>query len=204
MQQAIAQVIGPLLEPHFSTYSYGFRPGRRATMAHEEIQEAYREGPRYAADGDLRSFFDTVNHHLLGNRLARRSTDRRVLRRIGRYVRVGVILSDGGREPAPWGIPQDGPLSLPLANVRLDDLDAELERRGRRYARHADDVLIVIRSQRAAERVVHSISRCIERRLQLRINPAKTKAAGRSVLHLSWLREKKGDRFIFHMSPASP
>jgi RNA-directed DNA polymerase len=177
IQQAIAQVIGPLFEPHFSTYSYGFRPGRRARMALAEMEDAHREGLRYAADCDLKSFFDTVNHSLLMNRLARRIADRRVLRLVGRYLRAGVIFPDGSRERTVCGVPQGGPLSPLLANVMLDDLDKELARRGLRFARYADDFLIFVRSQRAAERVLGSISRCIEGRLRRRINPNKSKAA---------------------------
>lgn len=177
IQQAIAQVIGPLFEPHFSTHSYGFRPGRNARMALEDMVEAHRDGLRFAADCDLKSFFDTVNHGLLMNRLARRIADRRVLRLIGRSLRAGGILPDGSREPTTCGVPQGGPLSPLLANVMLDDLDKELERRGLRFARYADDFLIFVRSQRAAQRVLRSISRFIERRLRLRINPIKTRVA---------------------------
>jgi RNA-directed DNA polymerase len=177
IQQAIAQVIGPLFEPHFSTYSYGFRPGRRARMALAEMEEAHREGLRYGADCDLKSFFDTVNHSLLMNRLAKRISDRRVLRLIGRYLRARIILPDGRREPTSCGVPQGGPLSPLLANVMLDDLDKELERRGLRFARYADDFLIFVRSQRAATRVLRSISRFIEGHLRLRVNPSKSKAA---------------------------
>jgi RNA-directed DNA polymerase len=176
IQQAIAQVIGPLFEPHFSTHSYGFRPGRSARMALKEMVDAHRRGLRYAADCDLKSFFDTVNHDLLMNRLARRIADRRVLRLIGRYLRAEVILPDSSREPTPCGVPQGGPLSPLLANVMLDDLDGELERRGLRFSRYADDFLIFVRSQRAAKRVLRSISRFIEGRLRLRINPSKSKA----------------------------
>jgi RNA-directed DNA polymerase len=101
IQQAIAQVIGPLFEPHFSTYSSGFRPGRRARMARAERAEAHREGRRSGVDGDLKRFFDTVNHGLLMNRLAKRMSDRRVLRLSGRYLRAGVILPDGAGESQP-------------------------------------------------------------------------------------------------------
>jgi RNA-directed DNA polymerase len=177
IQQAIAQVIGPLFEPHFSTYSYGFRPGRRARRALAEMEEAHREGLRYGADCDLKSFFDTVNHSLLMHRVAKRISDRRVLRLIGRYLRAGIILPAGRREPTSCGVPQGGPLSPLLANVRLDDLDKELERRGLRFARDADDFLIFVRSQRAAQRVLRSISRFIEGHLRLRVNPSKSKAA---------------------------
>jgi RNA-directed DNA polymerase len=177
IQQAIAQVIGPLFEPHFSTHSAGCRPGRRARRALAEMDEAHREGRRYAVDGDRQSVFATVHHRLLMNRLARRINDRRVLRRISRYLRAGGILPDGSREPTLCGVPQGGPRSPLLANVLLDDLDAELERRGLRFARDADDCRIFVRSQAAAQRVLRSISRFIEGRLRLRINRTKSKAA---------------------------
>ncbi len=105
IQQAIAQVIGILIEPHFNTHSYGFRPGRSARMAFAEMEEANRMGLRFAVDCDLKRFFDTVNHGLLMNRLARRINDRRVLRLIGRYLRVGVVLPDGSREGTSCGVP---------------------------------------------------------------------------------------------------
>ena len=130
IQQAIAQVIGPLFEPHFSEHSYGFRPQRCARMALAEMEQAHRDGLRFGVDCDLKSFFDTVKHGLLMNRLARKVTDTRVLRLISRYLRVGVILPDGNREPAPCGVPQGGPLSPLLANIMLDDLDKKLEGRG--------------------------------------------------------------------------
>jgi RNA-directed DNA polymerase len=110
-------------------------------MAREEMVDAHRDGLRFAADCDLKRFFDTVHHGLLMHRLARRIADRRVLRRIGHYVRAGVILADGSREPTPCGVPQGGPLSPLLAKVMLDDLDKELARRGLRFARYADDLV---------------------------------------------------------------
>ena len=121
IQQAIAQVIGELFEPHFSVHSYGFRPGRRARMALEEMEEAHREGLRFAVDCDLKSFFDTVNHSLLMERLARSIRDRRVLRLIGRYLRAGVVLPEKRWEPTPCGVPQGGPLTPPtmLQNICL-------------------------------------------------------------------------------------
>jgi RNA-directed DNA polymerase len=112
IQQAIAQVIGPLFEPHFSTHSYGCRPGRRARMALAEMEEAHRDGLRSAVDCDLPSFFDTVNHRLLLNRLARRINDRRVLRLMSRYWHAGGILPDGSREQPLCGVPQGGPRTL--------------------------------------------------------------------------------------------
>ena len=177
IQQAVAQVIGPLFEPHFSTHSYGFRPQKSARMALEEMVQAHRDGLRFAVDCDLKSFFDTVDHGLLMDRLARRIHDRRVLRLIGRYLRAGVILPAGDRERTSRGVPQGGPLSPLLANVMLDDLDSELDRRGLRFTRYADDFLVFVRSREAAQRVLSSIGRFIEGSLKLRINRNKSKAA---------------------------
>ena len=177
IQQAIAQVIGPLFDPHFSTHSYGFRPQRSARMALEEMEQAHGDRLRFAADCDLKSFFDTVNHGLLMNRLLRKVHDKRVLRLISRYLNAGVILPDGKREPTPCGVPQGGPLSPLLANVMLDDLDKELERRELRFARYADDFLIFVRSRSAAQRVLRSVGQFIEGKLALIINRTKSKAA---------------------------
>jgi RNA-directed DNA polymerase len=177
IQQAIAQVIGPLFEPQFSAHSYGFRPERSARMALTEMEDAYRDGLRFAADCDLESFFDTVNQGLLMNRLARHINDQRVLRLIGRYLRAGVILPEGNRERTPRGVPQGGPLSPLLANVMLNDLDSELERRGLRFARYADDFLIFVRTHAAAERVLGTVSRFLTCHLHLQVNKAKSKAA---------------------------
>ena len=177
IQQAIAQVVGPLFEPTFSTHSYGFRPGKSAQMALAAMRQAHEDGYRHAVDCDLKSFFDTVAHGILMNRLARRISDRRVSRLIGRYLRSEVLLPDGSREQIACGVPQGGPLSPLLANVMLDDLDKELERRGLRFVRYADDFLIFVRSQKAAERVLVTVSRFIESQLRLTVNVAKSKAA---------------------------
>ena len=192
IQQAIAQVIGVLFEPHFSAHSYGFRPGRRAKMALEEMEEAHREGLRFAVDCDLKSFFDTVNHSLLMERLARSVTDRRVLRLIGRYLRAGVMLPDERWEPTSCGVPQGGPLSPLMANVMLDDLDKELEQRGHRFARYADDFLIFVRSRAAAQRVLRTISCFIESHLKLRINRSKSKAAPLSACSFLGFEMRRG------------
>jgi len=173
-----AQVnLGPLFEPYFSEHSYGFRPQRSARMGLCEMEQANSDGLRFAVDCDLKSFFDTVNHGLLTNRLARRVEDPRVLRLISRYLHAGVILPDGKREATACGVPQGGPLSPLLANIMLDDLDKELEARGLRFARYADDFLIFVRSRSAAERVLRAVTRFIEGHLALVINEAKSKAA---------------------------
>ncbi|TVP81890.1 MAG: group II intron reverse transcriptase/maturase [Puniceicoccaceae bacterium] len=177
IQQAIAQILSLIFEGQFSAHSHGFRPGRRAQDAVKSIQEAAREGYVHAVDCDLKSFFDKVNHGELMQRLRRRIQDGRVLHLIGRYLKAGVRLPDGKTEATPEGVPQGGPLSPLLANIMLDDLDHELERRGHRFARYADDFIIVVKSKRAAERVMRSISGYIETKLKLVVNQAKTKAA---------------------------
>lgn len=177
IQQAITQILSLVFEGQFSEHSHGFRPGRRAQNAVNSIQEAAREGYVFAVDCDLKSFFDKVDHGELTQRLRRRIKDGRVLRLIGRFLRAGVRLPDGTTEATPAGVPQGGPLSPLLANVMLDDLDHELERRSHRFARYADDFIIVVKSKRAAERVMHSISGYIETKLKLVVNQAKTKAA---------------------------
>jgi RNA-directed DNA polymerase len=177
IQQAVAQVIGPLFEPQFSAHSYGFRPQRNARMALAAMEAANRDGLKFAVDCDLKSFFDTVNHGLLMNRLARRISDPRVLRLIGRYLRAGVVTPDGNREGTVCGVPQGGPLSPLLANVMLDDLDSELERRNLRFVRYADDFLIFVSSHKAAQRVLATVTRFLNRHLKLKVNKAKSKAA---------------------------
>lgn len=177
IQQSISQVIGPLFEVGFSGSSYGFRPGRRASDAVKSIQEAARERRVFAIDCDLKSFFDKVDHNALMQRLGRKVEDVRVLRLIGRYLRAGTVLPEGSREATSSGVPQGGPLSPLLANIMLDDLDHELEKRGHRFARYADDFIIVVKSKRSAERVMESVSGYIETKLKLVVNEEKTKAA---------------------------
>jgi len=163
IQQAIAQILSLIFEGQFSAHSHGFRPGRRAQDAVKSIQEAAREGYVHAVDCDLKSFFDKVNHGELMQRLRRRIQDGRVLHLIGCYLKAGVRLPDGKTEATPAGVPQGGPLSPLLANIMLDDLDHELERRGHRFARYADDFIIVVKSKRAAERVMRSHGRALQR-----------------------------------------
>jgi len=177
IEQAIAQVLTPLFDPHFSTHSYGFRYGKQAHQAVRAVEAANRAGYTQAVDCDLKSFFDTVNHERLLNLLARRITDKRVLQLIGRYLRAGVRLPDGTWEATRQGVPQGGPLSPLLANITLDPLDKELEKRGHRFARYADDFLILVKSARAAQRVMQSVIRFVEVRLALVVNRQKSQAA---------------------------
>jgi len=177
IQQAIAQVLTPIFDPHFSTHSFGFRYGKRAHEAVRSVQAAAEAGYGYAVDCDLKSFFDTVKFDRLMKLLARRILDKRVLRLIGAYLRAGVKLPEGKVEATTQGVPQGGPLSPLLANIMLDPLDKELERRGLRFARYADDFLVLVKSLRAAQRVMQSISRFVEGRLKLVVNRQKSKAA---------------------------
>jgi RNA-directed DNA polymerase len=176
VQQAIAQVLTPIFDPTFSDSSFGFRPGRNAHQAIRQVQATVKDGYRIAVDLDLAKFFDTVNHDVLMDLLGRTIDDKRLLALIGRYLRAGVLVGEH-IEPSDIGTPQGGPLSPLLANILLHQLDQELERRGHRFARYADDMVILVKSQRAAERVMRSITRYLESVLKLKVNPAKSKAA---------------------------
>jgi len=177
IQQAVAQVLGPLYEVDFSEHSYGYRPGRSAHMAVTGMESGWKEGRRHAEECDRKSFFDTVNHDRLMNALLEKVRCRMTLRLIGRYLRAGVELPDGTREATPQGVPQGGPLSPLLANLVLDPLDKELESRGHKFARYADDFIVLVKSANAAKRVLASLIRYCEARLQLIVNRAKSRAA---------------------------
>ncbi len=176
IQQAIAQVLLPIFDPDFSEASFGFRPGRSAHNAVYRVRDFIRQGYRVAVDADLSKFFDTVDHDVLMNRVARKIRDQRVLRLIGKYLRAGVMI-DGRRLDTRKGVPQGGPLSPLLSNILLDDLDKELEKRGHRFARYADDFIILVKSRRAGERVMTGITRFLERKLKLTVNQEKSKVA---------------------------
>ncbi|HNG82426.1 MAG TPA: group II intron reverse transcriptase/maturase [Burkholderiaceae bacterium] len=176
IQQAIAQVLTPIFDPTFSESSFGFRPGRNAHQAIRQVQSFVKAGRRIAVDLDLAKFFDNVDHDVLMNLLGRRIDDRRLLALIGRCLRAGVLVG-GHFQASELGTPQGGPLSPLLANIVLHELDVELERRGHRFARYADDLVILVASRRAGERVMRSITDYLHTTLKLRVNPAKSKVA---------------------------
>jgi RNA-directed DNA polymerase len=171
--QAMYQVLEPVFDPGFSGSSYGFRRGRSAHQAVEKARGYAAEGYRWVVDIDLEKFFDRVNHDILMARIAREVKDKRVLRLIRHYLTAGV-LTDGLETVRTEGTPQGSPLSPLLSNVLLDELDKELERRGHRFCRYADDCNIYVRSKRAGERVMASITGYLERKLKLKVNGTKS------------------------------
>jgi len=172
IQQALLQVLQPRIDPAFSEHSYGFRPGRRAHDAVLQAQRYVQNGHRVVVDVDLEKFFDRVNHDVLMHRLSKRIKDRAVLRLIRRYLEAGVM-HNGVAMECHEGTPQGGPLSPLLANVLLDEVDWELERRGHRFVRYADDCNVYVRSQKAGERVLRGLRKLYEG-LHLKVNEAKT------------------------------
>jgi RNA-directed DNA polymerase len=174
IQQAISQVLTPVFDPHFSESSFGFRPNRSAYQAVKKVVKDIHGGYRYAVEIDLEKFFDTVDHDVLMSRISRRVGDKGILRLIGRYLRAGVVVN-GRLNETSNGVPQGGPLSPLLSNILLDDLDKELERRGHRFARYADDITLLVKSRRAGERVMASISRFLARKLKVTVNTDKSR-----------------------------
>ncbi len=174
IQQAIAQVLSPMYEPTFSEYSYGFRPGRSAHGAVEELQKQGKGSKCYVVDCDLRSFFDTVDHKKMMDRLRKRTGEARVLTLIHKYLKAGVISSEGKWQKRPQGVPQGGPLSPLLANILLDEWDHELEARGHRFIRYADDFIILCGSPRAGRRIMEKVKSFLRVKLKLTVNEAKS------------------------------
>lgn len=173
VQQAIAQILIPLYEPQFSDHSYGFRPKRNAHQALRKCRDYITEGYGYAVDLDLEKFFDKVNHSKLIEVLSRTVTDGRVVSLIHKYLNAGVQVG-GNFQASEMGVPQGGPLSPLLSNIMLNELDWELERRGHKFVRYADDMVILCKSKRSAERVMGSIIRFIEDKLFLKVNMEKS------------------------------
>ena len=176
LQQAVHQVLSPHFEPEFSESSYGFRPNRSAQQAVLKAREYVSEDRRWVVDIDLEKFFDQVNHDILMSRLARRIKDKRVLRLIRRYLQAG-MMSNGLATARREGTPQGGPLSPLLSNILLDELDKELERRGHKFCRYADDCNIYVQSRSSGERVMKSITSFLDRRLRLKVNAEKSAVA---------------------------
>ena len=191
IQQALHQVLSPMLEPTFSDHSYGFRPGRSAHQAVKAMQRHISDGHRWVVDLDLAQFFDRLNHDVLMGLLARRITDRRILILVRRYLQAG-MLEGGLVSPRREGTPQGGPLSPLLSNVLLTELDRELERRGHRFCRYADDCNIYVRSKRAGDRVMASMTQFLATRLRLTVNTDK------SAVDRPWRRSFLGYSVSWH------
>lgn len=173
VQQAILQVIDPMIDPNFSEYSYGFRKGRNAHQAIKQVQQYYEEGYQVVVDCDLKNYFDTINHQRLRSNLEYYIKDKIILKLIWSFLKSGILDQDFYVE-TEVGTPQGGPLSPLLANVYLHHLDRELERRGHRFARYADDFIIYVKSKRAGERVMESVTEFIEEELKLSVNKEKS------------------------------
>jgi len=200
VQQAIAQVLIPLYEPQFSDHSYGFRPMRNAHQALQKCRKYITEGYVYAVDLDLEKFFDKVNHSKLIEVLSRTITDGRVVSLIHKYLNAGVQVG-GSFEVSEMGVPQGGPLSPLLSNIMLNELDKELERRGHKFVRYADDMVILCRSERSAERVMGSTIRLIEDKLFLKVNKEKSQTVPVSkvkFLGYSFYKSKGEGRLRIH------
>jgi len=198
VQQAVLQVLQPRWDPTFSEHSYGFRPRRSARQAVAQAQRFIREGRRWVVDLDLEKFFDRVNHDRLMARVAERVKDKRLLRLLRAFLSAGVMEA-GLVSPTTEGTPQGGPLSPLLSNLVLDELDRELERRGHRFARYADDCNLYVRSERAGQRVMASIRRYLTEKLRLKVNEAKSAVARpweRKFLGFSFLDTPDATRVI--------
>ncbi len=186
VQQALLQTLSPIFESYFSDSSYGFRPKRSAHQAIIQAKEYVQEGRWWVVDIDLEKFFDRVNHDILMSRVARKIGDKRVLKLIRKFLQAGIMV-DGLCILGEEGTPQGGPLSPLLANIILDDLDKELERRGHKFCRYADDCNIYVYSEEAGSRVMKSITEFLDKRLKLKINHDKSTVAPSSLTEVPWL-----------------
>lgn len=194
IQQAILQVLTPIFDPHMSEHSYGFRPGKSCHQAVKAARKHVAAGYRYVVDMDLEKFFDRVNHDVLMARVARRIKDKKLLLLIRRYLNSGVMI-EGVEQVRREGTPQGGPMSPLLSNILLDDLDKELEIRGHRFCRYADDCNIYVKSKAAGERVKRSITRFLTKRLRLKVNEEK------SAVDRPWNRTFLGYTMTAHREP---
>ncbi|MEX1029680.1 MAG: group II intron reverse transcriptase/maturase [Paenibacillaceae bacterium] len=194
IQQAIAQVLNPVFDPQFSEHSYGFRPNRRGHDAVREAKQYMKEGYRWVVDLDLEKFFDRVNHDRLMAKLAEKVEDKMILKLIRKYLQSGVMIN-GVVMDTKEGTMQGGPLSPLLSNIVLDELDKELEERGHRFVRYADDCNIYVKTRKAGERVKESITAFIENRLKLKVNQDK------SAVDRPWKRKFLGFSFTWNKDP---
>jgi len=202
VQQAVLQVLEPIFEPTFHEGSHGFRRGRGAQTAIAKAREYLATGLTTIVDIDLAKFFDRVNHQRLLSRLAQRVKDKGVLQLIGQMLKAKVVLPDGTRVMSEEGTPQGGPLSPLLSNIVLDELDWELERRGLRFVRYADDANIFVASGRAGKRVMASLQRFLEKRLRLCINPEKSAVRRPQEVHFLGFRfcRNQEEQWTIHLS----
>lgn len=200
IQQAIAIKLNDIFEPVFSDNSFGFRPKRSCHMALMKSKEFIEEGNKVVVDMDLEKFFDRVNHDILMNRIARRVTDKRVLKLIRQYLVSGIMLN-GVVVKSEEGTIQGGPLSPLLSNILLDDLDKEIERRGHKFVRYADDCNLYVKSKRAGERVLESVTNFLDKKLKLKVNQEKSAVGNptkRKFLGYSFYYGRKGISFRVH------
>jgi group II intron reverse transcriptase/maturase len=200
IQQSINQVLSPIFDREFSNSSYGFRPRRSAHMALKQSQKHINEGYKYVVDIDLEKFFDTVNHDILMHLIAKKIEDKRVLKLIRKYLNSGIML-EGAVVKSEEGAVQGGPLSPLLSNILLDELDKELETRGHRFCRYADDCNIYVKSKRAGERVLKSLTIFLEGKLKLKVNTEKSAVSSptkRKFLGYSFYYSKDGIKLRVH------
>jgi len=203
IQQAIHQILNPLFDKGFSNHSYGFRAGRNAHQAVKQAQKYQKEGYKVVVDIDLEKFFDRVNHDKLMHLLSEKIADKSVLKLIRLYLESGIMIN-GVVTQTEEGTPQGGPLSPLLSNIMLDKLDKELEQRGHKFCRYADDCNIYVKSSRAGERVMKSITEWIESRLKLKVNQTKSAVdypSRRKFLGFSFYQNKEGIRMRIHSKP---